>query len=161
MATWSASCRYEPHQIVSKIPIFPHADLGDLGTQKVKFGSKMAIFGVIWGLLGRIGNQPPHPPIFGKVFFVAPHTRNEETLLPQIPLIQEFAASICCLLQIRKIRKRADWLGHLSITKWTWGPSLCTFGTKFCCATPQAPFRYKWVNAQKWKLKGIHEYKSD
>ena len=37
--------------------------------QKVKFGSKKAIFGVIWFFLGvwtLFGNQPPHPPTFGK-----------------------------------------------------------------------------------------------
>ena len=47
MATWSASCRHEPHQIVKKSPFFTHSDLWDLGTLKVKFGSKKAIFGVI------------------------------------------------------------------------------------------------------------------
>ena len=32
----------------------------------LKFESKKA--GVIWGFLGRFVNQPPYPPIFGKVF---------------------------------------------------------------------------------------------
>ena len=30
--------------------------------RKVKFGSKKAIFGVIWGDSTLFGNQPPHPP---------------------------------------------------------------------------------------------------
>ena len=32
----------------------------------MKFGSKRAIFGVIWGVLTFFGNQPPHPPTFGR-----------------------------------------------------------------------------------------------
>ena len=43
--------------------------LWDLGKQKVKFGSKKAIFGVIWFFLGVLtffGNQPPHPPTIRK-----------------------------------------------------------------------------------------------
>ena len=38
----------------------------DLRTQKVKFGSKKAIFGVIWFFLGRFWNQPPSHPYLGK-----------------------------------------------------------------------------------------------
>ena len=53
----------------------------DLGKRKVKFWSKKAIFGAIcfffWGVWTLFGNQPPHPPTFGKdfpkknVFFLA------------------------------------------------------------------------------------------
>ena len=54
--------------------------LRDLGKRKVKFGSKKGIFGAIWffflGVWTLFGNQPPHPPTFGKdikknVFFLA------------------------------------------------------------------------------------------
>ena len=44
-------------------------ELWDLGEQKVKFGSKRTIFGVIWffwGVWTLFGNQPPHPPTFGR-----------------------------------------------------------------------------------------------
>ena len=44
--------------------------LWDLGERKVKFGLKRAIFGVIWGGFEGFGpccgNQPPHPPTFGR-----------------------------------------------------------------------------------------------
>ena len=46
-------------------PVF----LWDLGKRKVKFGLKKAIFGAIfffWGFGNLFGNQPPHPPTFGK-----------------------------------------------------------------------------------------------
>ena len=39
---------------------------GDLVTRKARFVSKKMIFGVIGGGLGWFGNQPPHPPIFGR-----------------------------------------------------------------------------------------------
>ena len=44
--------------------------LWDLGKRKVKFGSKKAIFGGdlrgFWRVWTLFGNQPPHPPTFGK-----------------------------------------------------------------------------------------------
>ena len=55
----------------------PHTSgfLWDLGTQKVKFGSKKAIFGVIWVFLGRYGNQP------NKTVFLGPSLSTSSSLI--------------------------------------------------------------------------------